>query len=190
MASHGHIAQLKKRIPNAWREKSPLSKQRKRQGLCKLPADAIVKARDDTAAQANRILLTFVGAVVFCVVCLLTPDSALLAGGEKLNVPLAGPVSFFGFMLLGPSVLFFLRAYLQIYVDHQRRLDGITQLIPAARRTSILTPDRHPLIRGFKVFALYLLLPLAMLAFWWKAAVFAEWRVIFPFFVAGVSADF
>jgi hypothetical protein len=119
MANDDHIAQLRKGVDawNAWRWKNPLLKQRKSQGLCKLPADAIVKARDDTAAQANRILLTFVGAVVFCVLCLLTPDSALL-DGEKLNVPLAGPVSFFGFMLLGPSVLFFLRAYLEIYVDH------------------------------------------------------------------------
>ena len=105
-------------------------KPHKRQGLWKLPSDAIVKARDDTAAQVNRILLTFVGTVVFCVLSLLTPDTALLVGGEKLNVPLAGPVSFFGFMLLGPAVLIVLRVYLQIYVEHQRRLDRIAQWIP------------------------------------------------------------
>ena len=84
MANDDHIARWKNR----------LLKRRKRQGLCKLPADAIVKARDDTAAQVNLILLTFVGTVIFCVLSLLTPDSALLIGGEKLNVPLAGPVSF------------------------------------------------------------------------------------------------
>jgi hypothetical protein len=76
-------------------------RRRKSQGLCKLPPDAIIKARDDTASQVNRITLTFVGIVVFCVLSLLTPDTALLVGGEKLNLPLAGPVSFFGFMLLG-----------------------------------------------------------------------------------------
>jgi hypothetical protein len=60
----------------------------------------------------------------------LTPDSALLTGGEKLNVPLADmPVSFFGFML-GPAVLIVLRIYLQIYVEHQTRLDRIAQWIP------------------------------------------------------------
>jgi hypothetical protein len=157
------------------------------QGLCKLPSDAIVKARDDTATQVNRILLTFVGTVIFCVLSLLTPDSALLIGGEKLNVPFAGPVSFFGFMLLGPAVLILLRVYLQIYVEHQRRLDRIAQWIPAAR-VPILTPDKNPLLRGFRVFALYLLLPLAMLVFWWKAAVFPEWGRNFFVVVAVVVA--
>jgi hypothetical protein len=51
--------------------------------------------------------------------------SSLLAGNEKINVPFAGPVSVFGFMLL-PAVLIILRAYLQIYVEHERRLDRRT----------------------------------------------------------------
>ena len=156
----------------------------KRQGLCKLPSDAIIKARDDTAAQVNRVTLTFVGAVIFCVLSLLTPDSALLVGGEKLNVPFAGPVSFFGFMLLGPAVLIVLRAYLQIYVEHQRRLDRIAQLIPAGRAPT-LTADENPFIRGFRGFAFYLLLPLAILAFWWKVAVFPEWGR--AFFIVGAA---
>ena len=152
MADPDHIAQLRKGVAawNAWRGKNPRLKQRKRQGLRKLPPEAIVKARDDTAAQVNRILLTFVGTVIFCGLSLLTPDSALLTGGEKLSVPLAGPVSFFGFMLLGPAVLIVLRIYLQIYVEHQRRLDRIAQSIAAARRTSILTPDTNPFIRSFE----------------------------------------
>jgi hypothetical protein len=109
------------------------------------------------------------------VLSLLTPDLALLIAGEKLNVPLAGPVSFFGFMLLGPAVLIVLRIYLQIYVEHQRRLDRIAQTMPAARTTAILTPDKNPLLRGFRGFTFYLLLPLAIFAFWWKAAVYPEW---------------
>jgi uncharacterized protein YjbI with pentapeptide repeats len=159
-------------------------KQRKRQGLCKLPADATVKARDDNAAQVNRITLTFVGAVVFCALSLLTPDSALLVGGEKLNAPLTGPVSFSGFMLLGPAVLIVLRVYLQIYVEHQRRLDRIAQLVPAGR---LLTPDKYPFLRAFRGFTFYLLLPLMILAFWWKAAVF-EWGSGFFIVAAAVIA--
>jgi uncharacterized protein YjbI with pentapeptide repeats len=161
-------------------------KRDKRQGLSKLPPDAIIKARDDNAAQVNRITLTFVGSVVFCLLSLLTPDTALLVGGEKLNVPGAGPVSFFGFMLLGPAVLIVLRVYLQIYVEHQRRLDRIDQLITAGR-ARILTPDKYQFLRSFRGFAFYLLLPVAMLAFWWKAAVF-EWGRDFFFVVAAVIA--
>jgi hypothetical protein len=50
----------------------------------------------------------------FCLLSLFSPDSALLGGSEKINVPFAGPVSFFGFMQLGPIVLIGLRVYLQI----------------------------------------------------------------------------
>ena len=72
-----------------------------RQGLRKLSPELIGKARDNTAAQVTRIGLTFLGTTAFCLSSLLSPDSALLGGSEKINVPLAGPASFFGFMLLG-----------------------------------------------------------------------------------------
>ena len=70
-------------------------------GLRRPPPDLIAKARDDTAAQVNRVFLTLVGTAAFCLLSLLTPDSSLLAGNEKISVPFAGPVSFLGFMLLG-----------------------------------------------------------------------------------------
>jgi hypothetical protein len=69
-------------------------------------------------------MLTFVGVALFCLLSLLTPDTALLTAGEKLNVPFAGPVSFRGLMVLGPALLIMLRIYLQIYVEHWRRLEN------------------------------------------------------------------
>src|SRR5262249_32564288 len=95
----------------------------RRQGLRKLSPDLISKARDETATQVTRIGLTFLGTAAFCLLSLLSPDSVLLGGSEKINVPLAGPVSFFGFMLLGPTVLIVIRVYLQIYVEYSDRLD-------------------------------------------------------------------
>jgi hypothetical protein len=73
----------------------------RRQGLRKLSPDLISKARDETATQVTRIGLTFLGTAAFCLLSLLSPDSALLGGSEKISVRFAGPVSFFGFMLLG-----------------------------------------------------------------------------------------
>src|SRR5690242_1126201 len=110
-------------LPMAWIKAArrefwltPRVTARNRQGLRTPSADLIDKARDETAAQVTRIGLTFLGTTAFCLLSLLSPDSALLLGGsEKINVPLAGPVSFFGFMLLGPTVLIMLRIYLQIY---------------------------------------------------------------------------
>src|SRR5512138_1102607 len=78
---------------------------RKLQGLGRLSPDLISKAIDETRAQVTRIGLTFVGTSAFCLLSLLSPDSALLGGSERINVPFAGPVSFLGFMLLGPAVL-------------------------------------------------------------------------------------
>ena len=76
-------------------------------------------------------MLAFVGAAAFCVLSLLTPDSALLGGSDKVNVPLAGPVSFVGFIIIGPAVLVVLRVYLEIYIEHGKRLARVARLVPA-----------------------------------------------------------
>jgi hypothetical protein len=146
----------------------------RRQGLRKLSPDLISKARDETATQVTRIGLTFLGTTAFCLLSLLSPDSALLGGSEKISVPLAGPVSFFGFMLLGPAVLILLRVYLQIYVEHGDRLDRLARSVSLVRAPT-LVPLKNPLIRVLSGVTFYLLLPVAMLLFAWKAAVFHAW---------------
>jgi uncharacterized protein YjbI with pentapeptide repeats len=146
----------------------------RRQGLRKLSPDLISKARDETATQVTRVGLTFLGTAAFCLLSLLSPDSALLGGNEKINVPFAGPVSFFGFMLLGPAVLIVLRVYLQIYVEHSDRLDRLARSVSAVRAPTLL-PLQNLLIRLFSGLIFYLLLPVTMLLFAWKAAVFPTW---------------
>jgi uncharacterized protein YjbI with pentapeptide repeats len=160
----------------------------RRPGLGKLSPDLIDKARDDTAAQISRIGLTFVGTTLFCLLSLLSPDSGLLAGSEKLTVPLAGPVSFFGFVLLGPAMLIVLRVFLQVYVEHSNRLDRIAQRMPRGR-VPTLVPLKNPLIRGVSSFVFYLLLPMTMLLFVWKAAVFPTWGAGLLCLAAGVMAS-
>ena len=147
---------------------------RKRQGLRKLSPDLISKAIDETNAQVTRIGLTFLGTAAFCLLSLFSPDSALLGDSEKINVPLAGPVSFFGFMLLGPAVLIVLRVYLQIYVEHSNRLERLGRSMLAVRAPT-LVPLKNPLMRVFSGLTFYLVLPLAMMLFARKAAVFPTW---------------
>src|SRR6202047_5153859 len=147
---------------------------RKRQGLRRLTPDLISKAIHETTAQVTRIGLTFLGTAAFCLLSLLSPDSALLGGSEKINVPLAGPVSFFGLMLLGPTVLCMLRGYLQIYVEHSNRLEQLGRSMLAVRAPT-LVPLKNPLIRVFSGLIFYLLLPMTMILFAWKAAVFPAW---------------
>jgi Pentapeptide repeats (8 copies) len=143
----------------------------RRQGLHRPSLDLIGKARDENAAQVSRVGLTFLSTAAFCLLTLFAGDSALLSGGEKISVPLAGPVSFNGFMLLGPAVLIVLRVYLQIYVEHGDRLDRLARSLSVPRAPSLI-PLQNPLIRLFSVLIFYLLLPVAMLLFAWKAAVF------------------
>jgi uncharacterized protein YjbI with pentapeptide repeats len=156
-------------------------------GLRRPPPDLIAKARDDTAAQVNRVFLALVGTAAFCLLSLLTPDISLLTGNEKINVPGAGPVSFLGFMLIGPAVLIVLRIYLQIYVEHERKLDRIARRMSAARAPTV-APDKNLLMRVFIGLAFYLLLPLLMLAFFWKAAVFPHWGTALLSVAAAVIA--
>ena len=148
--------------------------RRSAQKLRKFSPDSISKAADETAAQVTRIGLTFLGATAFCLLSLLSPDSALLGGSEKINVPLAGPVSFVGFMLVGPAVLIVLRVYLQIYVEHSERLDRLARSMLIVRAPTLI-PLQNPLIRCFGALIFYLLLPLTMMFFAWKAAVFPAW---------------
>ena len=118
--------------------------------------------------------LLFLSTAAFCLLSLLSPDSALLGGSEKIAVPLAGPVSFFGFMLLGPAVLIALRIYLQIYVEHSDRLNRLAQSVSVARAPTLVLLQ-NPLIRLLSGLTFYLLLPYAMIRFASKAAVFPAW---------------
>jgi hypothetical protein len=91
-----------------------------------------------------------------------------------VNVPLAGPVSFVGFIIIGPAVLVVLRVYLQIYIEHGKRLARVARLVPAKRDPTLLS-SQNAFLRIAFASALFLLLPLTLLMFVWKAAVFPAW---------------
>jgi uncharacterized protein YjbI with pentapeptide repeats len=161
---------------------------RRHQGLRKLSPELISKARDETATQVTRVGLTFLGTAAFCLLSLLSPDTALLGGSDKISVPFAGPVSFLGFMLLGPTVLIVLRIYLQIYVEHSARLDRLARSVSAVRAPT-LVPLENSLIRLFSGLIFYTLLPVAMMLFAWKPAVFPAWGLALFSVAAAVIAS-
>jgi Pentapeptide repeats (8 copies) len=103
-------------------------------------------------------------------------------------VPFAGPVSFFGFMLLGPAVLIGLRVYLQIYVEHSERLDRLARSVSVVRAPTLI-PQQNPLLRLFSGLIFYTLLPVATTLFAWKAAVFPAWgSALFGVAVAAIAS--
>jgi uncharacterized protein YjbI with pentapeptide repeats len=77
-------------------------------------------------------------------------------------------------MLLGPTILIMLRFYLQIYVEHSNRLERLGRSMLTVRAPT-LVPLRNPLIEGIGVFTFYGVLPITMLLFAEKAAVFPAW---------------
>jgi pentapeptide repeat protein len=116
------------------------------------------------------------------------PPGGSGSGSEKINVPLAGPVSFYGFMLLGPAILIALRVYLQIYVEHSDRLDRLAQSMSVVRAPT-LVPLQNSLIRLFSGLIFYILLPVAIMRFAWKAAVFPAWGLgLFAVAVAVIAS--
>jgi hypothetical protein len=91
-------------------------------------------------------------------------------------------------MLLGPTVLIMLRVYLQIYVEHGKRLDRLARSVSVVRAPT-LVPLQNPLIRALRGLIFYLLLPVALMAFAWKAAVFPVWgSVLFSVGVAVIAS--
>jgi Pentapeptide repeats (8 copies) len=160
--------------------------RRRSRGLRKLSSENISKATEETAAQVTRIGLTFFATTAFCFLSLFSPDSALLAGSEKINVPFGGPVSFSGFMLLGPAILIVLRVYLQIYFEHSERLDRLARSMSVVRTSPTLIPLQNRLIRYFGALIFYLLLPLILLFFAWKAAALPAWGAGLLCVAAGV----
>jgi uncharacterized protein YjbI with pentapeptide repeats len=168
--------------------KGPRASRRGR-GLRKLSPELIAQGHDQTAATITRIMLTLVGVAAFCLLSLLTPDIALLTGGQTVNVPFAGPVSFLGFLVIGPAVLIALRVYLEIYVAHLGRLERILRRLPlTGARPPTLAPLENPLLRSFVGFVLYWLLSLTMFAFSWKAAILPTWGSVLLCAAVAVAA--
>jgi len=157
--------------------------------LHKLSPEMLAQAHDQTAASITRIILTLVGVSLFCALSLLAPDASILMGNERLfDLPLAGPVSFRGFLVVGPLIIIALRVYLQIYAEHWQRLEDIRGKLPRAIRPPTLAPMRNVLLRWSVWFALYPLVPLTMAWFTWRAAVLPAWGSGLACVTAAVTA--
>ena len=163
--------------------------RRRARGLRKLSSENISKAMDETAAQVTRIGLTFPGTTAFCFLSLFSPDSALLAGSEKISVPLRRARVVLRLHAAGagdPDRA----AGLSADLCRAQRAVGPTRTVNVDR-AGVANVDTAPkrLIRYFSALIFYLLLPLTMLFFAWKAAVFPAWGSGLLCVAAGVIAS-
>ncbi len=139
----------------------------------------LLEAQAETARTINRLMLTLLGLGLASTLTVGFPDSYLLTTATTVSIPFAGAASFKALFILGPVLLICVRAYLEIYVTHWRRLDGLLRRSPSARvrRLPIVSPFRHPLLRLFSGFILYPLVPLVLGIFTYEAMVFRQWGV-------------
>lgn len=149
-----------------------------RKGLNIPSPELFGEAMVDTIRQINRVLIAYVTVVLFCVLALRGPHSGLFDVKRTLDVPFAGKMPYGVFLFIGPSMLIILRIYLQIYVEHETRLEKIASYIKRRARMPTIIPSRNPVLRMFFDLVLYISLPLAMFSFYWETSVF---------YVAGLS---
>ena len=136
--------------------------------------ERILRAQAETGRTINRLMLTLVGLGFLSCLTLGFPDSYLLTSATTVTIPFAGPASFRTTLIVLPVILIGLRAYLQIYVDHWRRLDRISRGFRFAREPT-LSALRHPVLRLCTGFVLYALIPLVLGVLTYEAMVFPGW---------------
>lgn len=115
--------------------------------------EKLLRAQAETADTISRLMLTLVGLAFLGYLTLGFPDSNLLTTMTTVSIPFAGPASFRTMLILLPIILIGPRVYLQMYVDHWRRLDRISRRFQLARDPTI-SPLRHPLLRACTGFVL------------------------------------
>lgn len=134
-----------------------------------IPVDSLRALRKDSGTSVTRTTLLLLSLATFCLVALQSPDSQLLSPEPEISLPFVGsPVSFPGFVVVGPILLFGLWMYLNVAVTYHRKL-GEELRRRAVRPLPTLSEMPHPFFRVSFYAAYLLLVPLVMLSFTHKS---------------------
>jgi hypothetical protein len=105
--------------------------------------DAVREAYKQYTETLNRTMLSLLGVALFCVLTTLSsPDKLLLAGDSTIKVPFTeAPISFWGFIVVAPSLLIMLTVYLHIcfgyWLEYERERQYINQSLIGTSEASI-----------------------------------------------------
>jgi len=142
----------------------------------------------ETANTVNRLMLTLLALALFSLLAVGQPDAYLLNPAATISVPSVGAASAKALLVVGPLLLIGVRIYLQIYIRHWTYLDAIAN-DQTARRAAVVSPMRHPLLKIMAGLVLYLLVPVTLFIFTWKAMLIPKWwgyglLIVSPFVLA------
>ncbi len=127
---------------------------------------------EECSKTIRQVLLSLIGACLFCLVTLGQTDVILLEGGSTVNIPFTevyvAPVTF---LRIGPLVLIGLTLYLHVLVEHWISLNRVQYRNP--RDLGVFPPIPNIDITGSKLLSWFLLdwmVPLVLGLFTWRAA--------------------
>jgi hypothetical protein len=146
--------------------------------------DTWQRQHDEASQTIRRTMLTLVAFDLFCLLALGAPDVSLLSADATIELPFADiKISFVVFLVIGPAVLIALTSYLHIFLGYHRSL-GITQQRQPLPFIFNLQTRTARCITGF---LFYVLTPLVLLVFSYKAAPRPEGGLLL-FLTAGFTA--
>src|SRR5262245_10400875 len=128
----------------------------------------------------SRVMIVLLGFAMYCLLTALgSDDTSLLKSNAEIKIPFAeAPVSFSGFLVVGPFLLIVILVYLHVFVAYWRELDAIrVQQQPSQvidKLPALFNLD-HIVPRCLTVFIFYWLTPLILAVITWKALARPEW---------------
>lgn len=135
----------------------------------RLPPDALMALRSQTAGRLERTVLTLLAFGTYCVVALESPDSLLLLGTPSISLPFVETdIPFIAFLMAGPILLLGVWTYLNILVTHRRIETAALQRLALPLSPDVLEA-RHPFLRTVAGATYLLVTPLVMIDFAYKA---------------------
>jgi uncharacterized protein YjbI with pentapeptide repeats len=185
----------KQRWPRRWLHSPPpytLCEQDRVEAQIRINTEAHEKASE----TIRRTILVLSAFALFCVATTFaTPDVALLGQGSPIKIPYADtPLSFLGFLVTAPLVLFALTIYLHIFVGYARSLQsiawsdaGVVKQETIQRLPTVFNIET-PLSRLSASFLFYWLVPVTLALLTWKAAGRPEWGFALFLFTTAVTA--
>ncbi|MEM6912916.1 MAG: pentapeptide repeat-containing protein [Pseudomonadota bacterium] len=136
--------------------------------LAAVSDEKLEAALEKTAATVQQLTLTLLVVSAFAVSVAGTPDIALLLPDSAISVPTLGGMPLRVALIVAPIVLIAVRVYLQLYVNHWRRLNRVAKSRDLERPVT-MSPMRDGLLRVGTIGIRYALVPGAMGVIAWKA---------------------
>lgn len=130
--------------------------------------DDVKDALTDMSRTIMQLTFTLLLLAAFAMAVVGTPDKQLILTDELMAVPIVGRMPTLVALIIGPILLVFVRAYMQFYINHWRRLDRARGARGLARPI-VISPMRDGLLRTGTVIIRYTLVPFAMAAITWKS---------------------